>query len=354
MKTQITPMKLARFKEILTGPVRPIHWDVDPSSVCDHRCRGCPYIFDGSIDPMLGVARPESAKEKRTFLDYDRFERFLEEAAAHGGKAITFVGGGEPTLHPRFPLMMAAAIGKGFKFGVVTHLGRQYPRTFFDALALATWVRVSVNAGSPETYLKHQGRDDFDRMAFNTEEAAKRDCRVGWSFLITNDNYKEITAAARWASAVGAKYIQYKPIIEVDLGKAYEGLEEAITHELRGAADYADDSFQILDQWSVRLVELRQHTRGEFKGRCHVPRFNPKLGANGVVYTCCELAYSVEGAIGSIYDEPLSAILERAGQKVMEMHDCPHCWDKPINTIINEGRIGEVVAPLESGDQEFV
>lgn len=354
METQITPMKLARYPELLSGPVRPIHWDVDPSSVCDHGCRGCPYIFDGPIDPMLGVARPESAKDKRTFIDNDVFVNFLSDAIDHGAKAITFVGGGEPTIHPSFKMMMLATHVLGLKFGVVTHLGRKYDPSFFDALKLATWVRVSVNAGTRETYLRHQAKDHFDQALANIETAAKLGTRIGMSFLITDDNYGEVALAAWKAKGAGASYIQFKPIIEVELGKAYEKIEDHIVEGLSAARMYDDENFQVLDQWSARLEELRQHSRGEFSGRCHVPRFNPKLGANGVVYVCCELAYSTEGAVGSIYEEPLATILERAGQKFMEMHDCPHCWNKPLNTLINEGRVDELVAPPESIDQEFV
>jgi len=354
MRTQITHLKLARYPELLAGPVRPIHWDVDPSSVCDHRCRGCPYIFDGPIDPMLGVVRPESHVARRTLLELATFLRFLDQAVENGCKAITFVGGGEPTIHPDFTRMMQAATERGVKFGVITHLGRKYSPDFFKALAHATWVRVSVNAGTPDTYQRHQGKDHFTQAIDNMETAAEHGTRVGMSFLITNDNYEEIVLAAAHTKAVGGHFIQYKPIIELELGKAYEGIEEAIAKRLEAARGLVEDGFQVIDQWSSRFEELRRHERGEFKGLCHVPRFNPKLGANGIVYTCCELAYSEEGAIGSIYDEPLVDILERAGKKCMEMSKCPHCWDKPLNTLINEGRLGEAQVPPESIDKEFV
>ena len=357
-KTQITHLKLARYPELVSGPARPIHWDVDPSSVCDHRCRGCPYIFDGPIDPMLGIVRPETAKDKRTFLHYSVFYRFARDAAEHGAKAITFVGGGEPTLHPRFPEMMDTARHFGMKFGVITHLGRKYDDAFFEAVGQATWVRVSVNAAHRDTYLKHQGRDHFDQMLFNMERLAKLGVRVGMSFLITNDNYREIVGAAQLAEFHGASFIQYKPIIEIELGKAYDGIEEDIRAALFTAKGLTRDRFQahfqVLDQWTARLDELKRHAAGEFSGPCHVQRFNPKLGANGVVYTCCELAYSTEGAIGSIYEEPLSAILERAGTMAIDQKGCPHCWDKPLNTLINEGKLDTCTPPPESVDQEFV
>lgn len=355
MKTQITHLKLARYPELATGPVRPMHWDVDPSSVCDHRCRGCPYIFDGPIDPMLGVARPESAPDKRTFLDYKTFTHFLDDAVDHGCRAITFVGGGEPTLHPRFADFMSEAHMHGVKFGVVTHLGRIYADWFFEALALAIWVRVSVNAATRETYLKHQGRDHFRQAIWNMEALAKKGGpRVGMSFLITNDNAAEIIEAAQLAKDAGAAYIQYKPIIEIDLGKAYEGMETPIALALDQAKLLASDSFQVIDQWRGRLQELQRHAQGEFSGACHVQRFNPKLGANGGVYICCELAYSEEGFLGSIYEEPLEKILERSQTTKIEMSRCPHCWDKPLNTLINEGKLCTVQAPPESIDQEFL
>ena len=354
-KTQITHLKLARYPELLVGVPNPIHWDVDPSTVCAHACRGCPYIFDGPIDPMLGVIRPETAKDKRTLLDFETFLSFLEQAIGSGCKAITFVGGGEPTIHPRFSEMMEACTRRGVKFGVITHLGRKYNDVFFSALKQATWVRVSVNAATRGTYLKHQGKDHFDQAIENIATASLSfGTRVGFSFLITNDNYHEIEFAAKIAKDAYAKYIQYKPIIELNLGAAYRGIEGEIRDYLKVAAEYADDRFQVLDQWDGRIKELQRHAAGEFSGRCHVARLNPKLGANGVVYQCCELAYSDEGALGSVYEETLATILARADQSKIDMKACPHCWDKPVNKIINEGRLQEISPPPESIDQEFV
>jgi MoaA/NifB/PqqE/SkfB family radical SAM enzyme len=346
-KTQITHLKLARYPELLVGPPSPIHWDVDPSTVCDHACRGCPYIFDGPIDPMLGVIRPEVAKDKRTLLDFEMFLSFLEQAIGSGCKAITFVGGGEPTIHPRFSEMMEACTRRSVKFGVITHLGRKYNVNFFEALRRATWVRVSVNAATRATYLKHQGKDHFDQAIENIATASLSfGTRIGMSFLITNDNYHEIEFAAKIAKDACARYIQYKPIIELDLGAAYRGIEDEIRDYLKVAAEYADDRFQVLDQWAGRLEELGKHAKHGFAGKCHVARFNPKLGANGVVYQCCELAYSDEGALGSIYDEPLADILARADELKIDMKTCPHCWAKPGNKIINDGQLQEVQPPI--------
>lgn len=361
-KTQISALKLARYPHLLTGSVRPIHWDVDPSTACDHSCRGCPYIYDGGdegkADPMLGVVREQTAKQSRQFLDFEKFKEFVYEAFHCGCGAITFVGGGEPTLHPKFTEMMEIVSSFGIEFGVITHLGRRYPRQFFEALAKAVWVRVSVNAGTPEMYLKHQGRDHFWNALNNMQAAAERGTNIGFSFLITNDNWREIVQAAQVAKRSGARYIQYKPIIEVgEVGACYKGIEEGIQEQLVNVRMYiADDSFQVLDQWSGRIAELKEHQAQQFSGACHVPKFNPKLGANGVVYTCCELAYHDAAALGSIYIDPLHTILARAGERCgqIDMAKCPQCWDKRINKMINEGTFAQAVPPPSSVDEKFV
>lgn len=358
-QTQITHLKLVRYPELLHGPYRPIHLDVDPSTVCDHVCRGCPYIYDGPSDPMLGVVRPETIKSRRGFLEINRFTKLLREARDLGCKAITYVGGGEPTLHPAFASMMHAAALHGIKFGVITHLGRKYDDYFFEAIQLATWIRVSLNAGSATTYFQHQRRDHFEQALLNLERIAEGGHpRIGVSFLITAQNFHEIGLAAKVAREHGAKYIQYKPIIEVDLGVSYRDggvYRHQIEEPLRAARDAAAHTgFQVLDQWSDRLAELERHTRGEFSGRCHVARFNPKLGANGILYQCCELAYSEEGAIGSIYEHSLEELYALAEKKNIDQAGCPHCWDKPVNTLINEGRLHEVACPPLSADSEFV
>lgn len=354
MTSEISHFKLARYPELLEGKPRPIHWDVDPSSVCDHRCTGCPYIFDGATDPMLGVARPESAPNKRAFLEYSAFLSFLDDAKICGARAITFVGGGEPTLHPKFADMASETHRRGLKFGVVTHLGLEYSDRFFEVMEFSTWIRVSLNAATHETYFKHQGKDCFDQVIDNAARLAKK-VRVGISFLITPDNYQEVSRAARLARDIGCVYIQFKPLITAKVSAcAVLSTKDKIILQLVCAKTFTSDTFQVLDQWDTRTNELAAHERGEFSGRCHVPRINPKLGANGTVYTCCELAYSTEGAIGNIYEELLEAILDRAGEKQMEMKTCPHCWDKPLNRIINSGKLGSLQPPPDSVDKEFV
>lgn len=301
---------------------------------------------------MLGVNRPESVPARRTFLDFDRLIRFFDEARARGGRALTFVGGGEPTLHPRIIEILERAHERGFKLGLVSHLGRTYEDELFAILAKATWIRISINAATRMTYLGHQGRDDFEQTIANTARLCGRGPRVGMSFLVTEDNYGEIVSATELAKRTGCAYIQFKPLIEPQLEKIYAGREREIRAQLDAAAERADDSFQVLDQFADRLAELQRHARGEFAGACWVARFNPKLGANGVVYACCELAYSDAGRVGSIYEEPLAAILDRVPR--LEMSRCPHCWDKPLNQIINEGRLSSVAPPPASDDQEFV
>lgn len=353
--TQITHLKVLRYPELLEGPLRPLHWDVDPSSVCDHRCRGCPYIYDGAekglADPMLGVIRPGMAKKARGFLDFDAFQHFVADAQYRGARAITFVGGGEPTLHPRFADMCVHTHEAGLKFGIVTHLGGDYGEAAFEAMGRATWIRVSLNAGTAQTYLKHQGRAHFYRAIDNMARLENK-TRIGASFLITDDNWAEIVEAARRVRTFGGHYIQYKPLIETD---ASPPLPAGVAELLGVAKTLETETFKVLDQWSDRRKELAAHARGEFSGPCHVSRWNPKLGADGVIYTCCELAYSVEGRLGSIYEEPLSVILDRAQDGgIKDQSSCPHCWAKPVNTMINDGTITHCQPPPESDDQEFL
>lgn len=360
MKTQITALKLARYLDRLEGPLRPIHWDVDPSTVCDHTCTGCPYIYDGERDPMLGVMRPGMVKQERGFLDVDLFETFLADAKARGCEAITFVGGGEPTMHPLFRHLLIATADAGVKFGVVTHLGRKLGsvRDLLAELKRATWIRVSINAGTAETYLRHQGRNHFAQVRANIRLLCDRprDMRLGVSFLITADNWKEIGLAADNAWFDGADYIQYKPLVTTPTTTFTPELRAAIGGRLRTVHEKfaLTERFQILDQWGARKTQLDRHDAGEFFGACHVARFNPKLGADGVVYQCCELAYSTEGRLGSLHEEPLAAILDRAQGRVVDQARCPHCWAKPVNTAINEGRAAELAPPPPSVDQEFV
>ena len=178
----ITAWKALRFKDRVEK-IAPIHWDIDLTMVCNHRCPGCFYIGlpEDGYDSGLGVFRN---MKTGSMLDTNIVLNTISSIPKVGGKAITFVGGGEPTLHPKVIDIFKAVKNAGLKFGLISHLGLPYKPSFFESLLPASWVRVSVNAAEADTYSKMQGikKEEFNRVTNNVNTFSSMGGNIGVSF----------------------------------------------------------------------------------------------------------------------------------------------------------------------------
>lgn len=367
MQTIISPQKFLRFADRLDGPPRPPHYDVDLSGYCSHHCPGCFFcdLDEHNRDSSLDfIERPGMAKENRAYLRHDRVLKLIDEIKENGGRAITFVGGGEPTQYPKVAEVLRKVVSAGLKFGVISHFGLPYKDDFIEAMTQATWLRVSLNAATAHTYAAVQGTKATEFLAVmkNVQRlvharGVRELPRIGISFLIGSENFNEIERAAILAKNLGADFIQYKPLITVKKTALFAGMEQVIDAGLALARGHASRRFQVLDQFRSRLEELDEHwTKKAFAGTCWVPRMNLKVCATGITNGCCEFGYTETFVLGDIYKDSLRTILDRIPEamKQIDMKGCPACFDKRFNRAINEGKYAGQAPPPESPDQDFV
>lgn len=357
MEVNITAWKALLFKDRVNR-LAPIHWDIDLTSVCNHRCPGCFYIGlpEDGFDASQGVFR----EVKNGILPTDLVLRTVKDIPKVGGKAITFVGGGEPTLHPKIIDIFKEVKANNLKFGLISHLGLNYKPEFFEALLPASWVRVSTNAATAKTYSKMQGikEDEFNRVCNNISHFSQLGGRIGVSFLIHPDNVHEISWASIIFSKLGARYIQYKPYITDKHEHLWAGYEDDIEKELKKAKTYETPIFKVVDQFVGRKQQLLDYWHLKPCGKCWVARFNPKITANGKVYQCCELAYSDTGILGDLNVNTLEEMINSGSwekaEKDINTDKCPPCWERDLNRSINDGSFHSMKPPPETLDAEFI
>ena len=66
----------------------PIHLEVDLTNVCNHSCYFC-----NCADTLVS---------DNSIINFEVLIERLKEAFEMGAKGISFTGGGEPTMHPKF------------------------------------------------------------------------------------------------------------------------------------------------------------------------------------------------------------------------------------------------------------
>jgi len=342
-----SPLKVVHHVEALRmakeshGLVVPRHLEINPTNVCNHNCTFCTYRSQ-SADSLNYRFVPSDK------LELEDVQRLISEAKELGVRAIQFCGGGEPTLHGDLRAMIRRCLDEEMSVGLVTN-GSRLHRSWAPDLCGVTWVRVSIDAATPETYAKvhYQGRGkggSIDRAWAATAVCGDiEDCVVGVSYITTPDNVSEIAQAARLAKAQGADYIRIGAEVYTDgRDSTLHDMQDAIQQQISEAHVLSDEAFSIVDHATKRVNNASSTLYTEKDGvECHHAQMVGVIGADGWLYSCCVKKYCSDGRVTNVLDKSLRTALlgdERASylQKLTPFTDCQSgCFLKPKNDIVN-------------------
>src|SRR5262245_27882610 len=210
--TPFTPLKLLRHADrvdaMLRGdPVMPISVELDLSNSCPHDCPFCSF----------GTSESQGYRQQ-TWVQFPapRMLRLLGELKDAGVKSVTFTGGGEPLIHRQATAILLEAARLGLAFGVVTN-GWLLRGSVQQVIAEhATFVRISLDAGSTETHRFTHGltQDQYPQILANlraTRELAGDRLTIGAGFCAMDANWKEIYKAAKDVRDHGGNYLEVRP-----------------------------------------------------------------------------------------------------------------------------------------------
>ena len=180
----------------------PIYVELSPVGACNHQCTFC------SVDYVL---KYNAGLDKIPQLDAAMLEDRFYEMGALGVKSVMFAGDGEPLLHKDINRLVRSAKGAGLDVAFTTN------GVLLDKLDLddVSWVKVSLNAGTRETYAAvHRTKpQDFDRVVKNLEGAVKRkgSCTVGAQMVLIPENAHEVSTLQAIGERIGLDYVVAKP-----------------------------------------------------------------------------------------------------------------------------------------------
>ena len=89
------------------------------------------------------------------------------EAKKLGTKAISFTGGGEPTIHKDYLELIKFTNEIGFDVGTITNGSAITERNVDTIIENLQWIRISMAGGDAESYSKVQGVDQFEKIVSN-------------------------------------------------------------------------------------------------------------------------------------------------------------------------------------------
>ncbi len=249
--------------------ISPVSINLDLTTACNYRCTHC---IDWDILNTKHKYKEEELKQSIRLM------------AERGLRSVILIGGGEPTLYPRFPDFVKFLKELDLQVSIVSN-GSRGDRLLeaIQYMKSPDWIRLSLDTGSNELFVAMHNpvnkKWDLDAVCewIPKLKEANGDVRVGFSYIIVwggasreehvlNENIHEIVMAAERAKSYKFDYIAFKPILErqkdgaevMDPQKSERELSkvvERIRTEVDKAKELADTSFEVVESTNLKLLE---------------------------------------------------------------------------------------------------
>ncbi len=248
----------------------PLSINLDLTTACNYACDHC--IDWDTLNSGISY-------------DDDRLRDSLRGMAERGLKSVILIGGGEPTVYPRFTEMVRFLKDLELQIAVVSN-GSRNERILdvVDCLDEYDWVRLSLDSGTDATFqAMHRPKKAVtleEICAWIPKIKAKNPApRMGFSYIIcwegaergpgapaVVENIDEIPLAARLARDREFDYISLKPFLlrteegaeVMDPNGAAESLEQTVARirtRVDEARALATDTFAVVESTNLKVLE---------------------------------------------------------------------------------------------------
>ncbi len=280
--------------------IAPLSINLDLTTACNFRCTHC---IDWDI---LNTKHKHGDEELRDSI------RLMAE---RGLRSVILIGGGEPTLYPKFPAFVAFLKELDLQVAIVSNGSRgELLADAAEHLSKGDWIRLSLDSGSNDLFAKMHlptnRKCDLDSICAHVPAIKARNpaVRLGFSYIIVwggaardgeqiYENIHEIVMAAERAKNAGFDYIAFKPVLErqpdgaevmdpSSSEKELAGVVARIRREVDRAKELADDGFDVFESINLRVLE--EDTWHEFTRQpktCHMQALRQVMTPTGL-YNC--------------------------------------------------------------------
>ena len=202
-KLMYHPKRVVKWSE--KGDCYPLYVEIGPTNRCNHRCVFCCYDF--------------FVNKNLESIDREVMLKNLKDMSEKGVKAVMFAGDGEPFLHKDICEFVEKSKEYNMDVSMTSNGAPLTQEKIERCLPNLSWIRFSVDAGTPETHSKIHGTQigDFERIINNIRNAVKfkkennLDVTIGVQFLLIPQNVSEILKLAKILKEIGVDNMQVKP-----------------------------------------------------------------------------------------------------------------------------------------------
>lgn len=168
----------------------PITVELDMTNVCNHKCAECVVDYFRVND--------------NSFLSLVIAKKIIAQLSKNKIRGVIFTGGGEPLCNPYTIEAVKFARIKGLELGFITNGSLINDKSAEVILNNCSWVRVSLDAASPEVYGLTHGMDgnefnevvDKIKILVEAQKRLKSKCVIGVGFLTCEQTISDMVKAA--------------------------------------------------------------------------------------------------------------------------------------------------------------
>ena len=305
--------------------VYPIYVEFSPSGLCNHRCSFCGLDF--------------TPQREAVFLKTGVLKERLSEVAKLGVKSVMFAGEGEPLLHKDIAEIKTCAKKTGIDVSFTTNATCLVKKFCEAAISSIEWIKVSINAGTPQTYSKiHNTPESHFYLvlkniagAVRVRNEQKSSCVIGAQAILLPDNQNEMETLAKLSRDAGCDYLVIKPYSQhpQSLTKKYSDISYE-QNEMKNLeyvlSKLNENNFKVI----FRSQTMQRINKGKTYPRCHsTPFFWGYISSTGDVYSCSIFLGKEEFLLGNIYRSTFQEIWEgdnrRKNWELMKNFDVSSC-----------------------------
>jgi wyosine [tRNA(Phe)-imidazoG37] synthetase (radical SAM superfamily) len=289
----------------------PLSINLDLTTACNYQCDHCV-----DLDILNTGIR----------FEHEKLLSSIELMAKRGLRSVIVIGGGEPTLYPKFAETIRFMKALKLQVAIVSNgTGNKKIAEVADCMDDQDWVRLSLDSGSDPTFQSmHNPRKDFklENICAVVPEirAANPDLTVGFSYIVTwqgafiNDthiveNLHEIAQATKLARDNKFSYISFKPfltrdevnnaeVIDISHQQNFEATVERIQAQIAEAVLLETDDFKVHRSTGLKaMLQGKIQTLGLQPKQCHMQFFRQVLSPLGL-YNCPVYRNQEHGRLG--------------------------------------------------------
>lgn len=331
------------------GQPNPVQVILVLSDLCNQNCNFCAYRqpdYQASQMFSRSDGRGGVIGNPNRMISTTKAIEILEDATHMKVRGIQFTGGGEPTVHKDCAHIIQFANALGLETSLVTN-GVLLDKKMRDALMKSTWVRISFDAGTNESYMFIRGiksADTFQNVQDNVKMLVRQrnktplsQLHIGMGFVVTRDNWREIPMAVKMASGLGVDSIRLSAVFTSQTDDYYVGFGTEVKKLCLEAESFSRKDFIVVNNFSERLKDL--HIKSPEYDRCVYQHLLTFIGADLNVYTCCTNSYNRRGLIGSLKHQGFSDLWQSVEKRnfmgKFNAQKCPVCQFNDKNREMN-------------------